>query len=76
VRIHDEPLYRHLKSVGIDFLIFAMRWVITLLVREMPIKSLIRYNRILCVVRCARLVCLVCCVRLVCCVCCVKPRIS
>lgn len=42
VRIHDEPLYRHLKSVGIDFLIFAMRWVITLLVREMPIKSLIR----------------------------------
>jgi hypothetical protein len=48
VRIHDEPLYRHLKSVGIDFLIFAMRWVITLLVREMPIKSLIRYAIAVC----------------------------
>jgi hypothetical protein len=68
VRIHDEPLYRHLKSVGIDFLIFAMRWVITLLVREMPIKSLIRYSRILCARRescVVCVVCVVCCVRLV-----------
>jgi len=43
VKLTDYALFRHLKDSGLDFLFFAVRWMICLLTREMTLTQTIRF---------------------------------
>ncbi|PFH34851.1 TBC domain containing protein [Besnoitia besnoiti] len=42
VRRVDEPLFQHLTSQGVDFLQMSFRWMNCLLMREFPLRCVIR----------------------------------
>ena len=42
VKRMDRPLYDHLEAEGLQFLQFSFRWMNCLLMREFPIRAIVR----------------------------------